>query len=351
MNLRKKHRTNKILKKFVVKQGVIVLSGMLTIICLCVYFYISYELNIETINANSLQINVALLSTIKDVLVVLISILGTNLLIGLLVDVSSKNNLVTHIMENDIISDPYFYTLMEVEQKEKMLNGLIENIYFDNKDTKKMFYNILDKLKCSIDEYYFDKCEYIVSCNIYDNYIEKTITKKVEIKSFDENIIIKDFGLGSFASRKVAGLNTFELISVEVNGEKMDATSEDIKLVNRKLSNLDEQNKYDSYGGYIYGKNLHINNSIGTKISVSCVTRTSKDDITTTFRVTKPCRNFALIYSIKQHEKYRIAVDAFGFLDDADDSTNNRSDSNINIKFDDWIFENDGVVVSVLDKS
>lgn len=101
---------------------------------------------------------------------------------------------------------------------------------------------------------------------------------------------------------------------------------------------------------YIYNKSLTIRNDKETILTVKCKTRTAIDDKSSTFRVIKPCRNFSLVYSITQHEKYRIGVDAFGFLDDADDSANNTSRSNVNITFNDWIFEYDGVVVVILDK-
>ncbi|MDO5151257.1 MAG: hypothetical protein Q4D76_17985, partial [Oscillospiraceae bacterium] len=151
------------------------------------------------------------------------------------------------------------------------------------------------------------------------------------------------------SSKKIDGMDSYEIVSFEIDGKKVDL-KQNVQKKSIRASNLDEQNEYDMNIQYVYNKMLKVEKSKPKTVVVKCKTRTARDDISSTFRVKKPCKNFSLVYSIKQHDKYRLGVDAFGFLDDADESANNISDSNINITFNDWIFKYDGVVVCILDK-
>lgn len=337
--------------KFQIKKSSAWLICIILILSSVSYIACSYYLNLENIaSVNDLNLEkVAKLQTLKDILLVIISICGANFLLGVVVEVKSKNNFLTDIIVNDVISCPEFYELMDDKNKNNIYNALEKQLYFEYGTTHDMFKSIREKLNNTIDDYYFDSCEYIVSCNISGNYIEKEITKKVSIKSYSNTYTIKDFSVGNFTSKLIEGVESYKLINFEINGDSINL-EKNITEQSNKMSNLDEQNEYNSNKTYIYNKPLKINNKTPTIILVKAKTRTTIDDKASTFRVTKPCKNFSLIYSIKQHEKYRLAVDAFGFLDDADDSVNNTSAANINIKFKDWIFKYDGVVVIILDK-
>ena len=339
----------KCFKKYKVKNGSLILMIILTIIFIVVYYICTFYINVEKIQSNATNVNIPFMQTIKDILLVAISICGTNLLLNILIEVNSKNKIVTEIIESDVISSPKFYEHMDTIDKERMYNALEENLYFKYTRAHDMFINIREKLNDTIDDYYFEECSYVVSCNVCDAFIEKEITKKVTIKSFDKNFVIKDFGVGNFTSKTVEDIESYKLISIDIDGNKIDL-DKDIHSISNKMSNLDEQNEYNTNKTYVYNKPLSIRNDKAISVVIKCKTRTTIDDKASTFRVTKPCKNFSLIYSIKQHDKYRLAVDAFGFLDDADDSTNNTSSSNVNITFRDWIFKNDGVVVVILDK-
>ena len=319
----------------------LVVSGVAYIAC--TYYLNIFELNEYNINS------IATLQTIKDVMLVIISISGTNLLLSLIVEIKSKNSLVTEIMLNDVISSPEFYQQMDNDKKLSMFNALEEHLYFKHNINHIMFKSMRNKIINMVCDYYYESCSYVVTCNVHDTYIEKEITKKVSLKSYDKSFTLKNFSIGSCSSKKIDGLDSYNLISFEIDNEEINLN----KYVTQKLSkasNLDKQNEYDVNMEYIYNKSLTIRNDKETILTVKCKTRTAIDDKSSTFRVIKPCRNFSLVYSITQHEKYRIGVDAFGFLDDADDSANNTSRSNVNITFNDWIFEYDGVVVVILDK-
>ncbi len=100
---------------------------------------------------------------------------------------------------------------------------------------------------------------------------------------------------------------------------------------------------------YIYKPKLRIRSDKDTVITMVYTTRTTIDDKMSTFRVSYPCRSFSIHFSIKPADKYRVVGAAYGFLDDADNSTNDTSKTNLTLEFDDWIFKHDGVTVVILD--
>ena len=314
---------------------------------LCTYYINVSEIDVSHVYpyADSL----AKIQSLKDILLVFVSVCGTSLLLNLIVETNSKNALITDIIQNDVISAPEFYESMDIDKKEKMFHALEEHLYFKHNIQHTMFAEMRNKIIDMVCDYYYASCNYIVTCKIYDNYIEKEITRKVVLKSYDKNYTIRNFSIGNCSSKKIDGLESYELISFEINGEKVNLDNH-VRSQTLGTSNLDEQNEYNVNIRYIYNRPLKISSTKETTVVVKCKTRTAIDDKSSTFRVVKPCKNFSLVYTLEQHEKYRLGVDAFGFLDDADESANNTSESNINITFNDWIFKYDGVVVMILDK-
>lgn len=342
---------SKYIQKFFIKKSSVCLCIILVFVCAIVYILCSYYLNLKNIlPTDSVDVmKIAALQTIKEVLLIIISLFGANLFLNLLIECKAQNALVTDIIMNDVIATPEFYSTLSEAKQKSMYNALERTLYFKYDISHNMYQDIRDKLLTNINDYYFCKCHFAVSCNVFDSYIEKEVTRSLSLKSYEDAYIIHNYGFGQFTSKTVSGLKSCEIKSVEINGQQVPHT--DYTMTSgARIHNLAEQNQYDCSIEYIYNKPITINSKTETLLCVKYVTRTSKDDRISTFRVAKPCKNFSLTYSVKQHEKYRIAVDAFGFLDNADDSANDASDSNVNICFSDWIFKYDGVTVALLDK-
>ena len=338
------------IKKYKLKSSTLLIMVILTIICMCGCIYFSYCLNLDEKELQHYTtLDPVALKTIKDIFVILTSILGTNLLLNSLIEVRSKNQIITDVIENDVISSPKFYEEMSEENKLKMCNALENNLYYKYDIVHQMFDDIRKRLNDKIEEYYYVSCEYDVTCDINDKFIEKQISKTIAIRSYEDKYTINDFCISQFSSKQIAGVSSFELTSLKINGETK-SIKETVKTIPNEVSRLGEQNEYDISNCYIYNIPIEISKDKETTICVQCTTRTSIDDRCSTFRVTKPCKNFLLVYNLNQQKDLRLSVDAFGFIDDANNSTNNTSKSNVNIKFNDWIFENDGVVVTILDK-
>lgn len=333
-------------KKYKVNKVVAFMLILLTGICLICYWLLSYQINVDAGLANDKK---ALYETIKSVLLVVISTCGFSLLSGVIVEVNSRNTYLSEIIANDVIGSEEFYNHMDDDIKEKMYEALEANIFANNNITRQMYKSVRDKLKNSTDKYYYTKCAYSVTCIVHEDYIEKQITRTTSIRSYENRVILNNYKIIEYSSKMFNGLKSFEKGALKIDG--MAISDNDCKEVHdKKTLNLDEQNEYNCFTIYEYNKKLEISNDKDTTIVMNYITRTSIDDKASTFRVAYPCKEFNLHCSIMQHDKYRLVGSAYGFLDNADNSTNNSTKSNITIEFDDWIFKHDGATVVILDK-
>lgn len=333
------------IEKFKIKKSSICLLVILSVIGIFFYAGCSYNLNVnESLSKN----HEAILETLLNISTILISVCGINLLFSIIIEVKSKNALINEIIANDVISSPEFYGNMEDEKKLAMYNALESSLFSKYNTVQDMYKSLRQKLQDNISDYYYNECSYSVTCSIQNSFIEKKVSSCIKLRSFEKKKALKDFVLGSFVSKKINGFESCEIDSIKINGNAL--SDKDYKKVYAEINNLNKQNAYDESIKYIYSHKLNLTDDKDTEISMHYVTRTATDDITSTFRVRCPCKNFSLFYEIKEHDDFRIVCNAYGFLDDADNSTNNQENSNITIKFSDWIFNYDGVTVIILRK-
>lgn len=333
----KKYKLNKI--------SIVALIIIFFVCCIC-YWLLSYQINVD---ANISIEKIAFYDAVKDILVVIISMLGFNLLSGIFIEVDTKNKYLSEIIANDVISCEEFYDYMDDDTKKKLYEVLEANMFANHAVASQMYKSIRDKLNSSTDEYYYTKCAYSVTCNVFDNYIEKEITRTTSIRSYKNKITLKNHKIIEYSSKMFNGLRAFEKGSLRINGNII-SDNDCVESHDEEALNLDEQNEYNYFVKYLYKKDLKITNDNDTTIVMNYKTRTSIDDKVSTFRVAYPCKEFSLHCSIMQHDKYRLVGSAYGFLDDAGNSNNNITKSNITIEFSDWIFKHDGATVVILDK-
>lgn len=80
----------------------------------------------------------------------------------------------------------------------------------------------------------------------------------------------------------------------------------------------------------------------------SYTARTALNDLVSSYRASQPCKCFSVKFDLLSKEKYQLVTNTFGFLDSSkgEDDTNN--DYTSYSEFKDWIFEDDGVIVSIV---
>lgn len=341
--------------KWHINSSSMVLSFIIFIISFLAYIYFSFIDNNTTVptSANGVTIPQDLNCTkmLKDILLVIISVLGTNLLLNVVIQKGQNNDFFTDFFANDIISSPEFYENLDDKNTIKILKCLESKQYFNNNVIiTEMYDSIRHKLNKIDKEYYFEKCTYNVTCSVYDNFFEKNIVRAIRIRSYKSSAEIRNFNLANYTSKTVNGHKSYELKSLVIDGHELDV-SRNVTLKSIPIIDLmSKKNGYDSKINLQYNGKLSLRNDADTTITVNYIVRSTLDDITSTFRASEPCKNFQLIYKIDPNSNYKVTANAFGFWDSADSSPNNLIDHEININFNDWIFEDDGVTVSLSKK-
>ena len=333
-------------KRYKINKGSVLILVLLSIVCLICYSLLSWHIVYDKQITNE---TIAKYETAKSVLVIVISTIGVNLLSGLLIEVRTKNNYLQEIMTDDVVGSPAFYDNMSDEVREKMYEALEASMFSKNKMSSQIYRHVREKLNEEDDTYYYTKCSYSVTCTVYDNYIEKAVTRTTHIRSYEDRITLEDYNVIGYSSKKINGMDSFQKDSLCINGKKI-PDSDCEERPRKEEKNLYVQNEYNYSIDYVYKKKLEITSEKDTIIDMKYVTRTSIDDKMSTFRVARPCKEFKLYYTVNQHDKFRLVGSAYGFLDNADDSNNNSSTSNLTIEFSDWIFKHDGATVVMLDK-
>ncbi len=332
-------------KRYVLNRATVVALILVAVICLICYGVLSFQINIR---GDMTIERIAGYETFKDILLVVISTIGVSLLSNVLIECRSQNKFLMELMANEVISSPEFYERMDEESKKKMYAALEYDLFSQNRVLCEMYRSMRDKLSRKTDRYYYTKCAYSVTCTVYDDYIEKSVTRVTHLRSYQKNYTLKDYKIISYSSKAISGHKAFEKKSLKINNVTIDASKCEERQ-GKDAYNMDEQSEYDCFVDYIYKPKLRISSEEDTIITMVYTTRTTIDDKMSTFRVSYPCQSFSLHFSIKPEDKYRVVGAAYGFLDDADNSINDTSKTNLTLEFDDWIFKHDGVTVVILD--
>ena len=294
---------------------------------------------------------------ILDVLLVSISVLGTNLLLSILIETKSKNAMFTDFMANDIIASPEFYNNLSDKSKRKMLDALtLSTDLKGNADMLKMTKTVQQKLLEIKKDYYFENCDFNVSIEDKGPYFEKTITRQIIICPYADELQIDNFSFVKVCILEDPAIKPFTWSSIKISDSHScinvnvhsDIEEQELKTTN----DISQKNGYNFAKEYLYKKPIKIKKDSQhlTTISLSYIIRCPKNDIFSTYRTAAPCKNFSVKCTISPIEKYKLYTGAFGFMDDAKNSPNNNLDHEINISLKDWAFAEDGVAIAIHEK-
>lgn len=294
---------------------------------------------------------------LSNILLVIMSIASASILSTILIDVKSKNSLYNEILTSDVLSAPQFYSALSKDNREQMLRGLEGNLYFSNCPVKEDMYRSVRKKINSYDgeggsnQYFLESCVYNIRCQITGSYFKKTILKSIDLRSYT-TLDKVGFLLCSTDAPILQDCAQSSVISLYING-----VEKNIDDVIETRTVLIHGNAFCDKSGYVqrsshsYKGNLHLSPDKPNRIEVTYETAVPLYDTFYSCRTPYPCHKFDLTYMLvgQLADKYSLSVCAFGFLDDAK-STPNQKDSmpEISIKFDNWIFPLDGVSVSMI---
>lgn len=361
--------------KFLTSKTSIILSLIIVVISLIFIFFLSLEINnVEEIavpvsigidesdgdNFYSYQLyqdnleKKVLLSSLKDVLVVICSILGTNLIVSLIIQKKSQNDMYDEFLTEDLLQNTKFLKSMEKEKRQTLLRSIEKIDYMGcNEIYSELVNNVRNKIINSDYKFYYISNKIDIICNKKSNYIEKEIIKTVEIRSFDKEYTAKDYIITKFALEKINTIKNVEIKKLVINGQTQNVNVEnencDIKFVNMQNDDnvyYDNVN-YNEKGQCCLKKEITFYDNETTTIEVTYITRVPVTDKVYTSRLSVPCKRFHFHFRIDDSKtNYKIHAQAFGFQDDAMKNPAGSRKNEVTYEISDWAFPSDGVFVA-----
>ncbi len=284
----------------------------------------------------------------SEISLVIFSVIASSVVSALIIEKRNSNKIIKEVFVDDFFATEEFVNLMDESQQKKLLGALEKELKFEGNNQKsEMYLTILEKLNKSVmDEgnLYYDKYYIDIKCEVKDHYIEKTIIRKIELKSMASSLKLKSYTLLSATLKQIAGRDSITIKQLKIDNKMVDI--KELKTVKTEPDNsLYEKRGYDKKVAYLYEGCLNLSNKKPIEIELQYITRCPLNDLAYTCRMPYPCKNFSFQYSVK-NEDYKLSPTAFGFIDDAKNSPNHSGDRrNVTINFNDWIFPLDGVCV------
>lgn len=332
------------IKRYMISRGSAVSIIVTFVISLSLYCILNSKSVTSTVDISPFLINA---------LLVISSVTGTNLLTSLILERHSKNKEWRDIISADILSNSNFYRYMDEKAKWGIFSAVKYSINGDNNTMiqDEIMSSVLEKLKFDKEKFYFEKCAYDVKCKITDDYVEYRASRVTELYSYKNKYTCKKFRIAIVADLCDNGYGIEDMV-IKLNGEKL--REEDyIVETEHFIKEADiERNGYNEVK-YIYLKKpLQLFQNNGKRKGVTMVyeytAKSSLSDLVCTYRASKPCKHFSVRFELLSYDKYQLISNVFGFLDSSRAEEDTNSDYTSYSEFKDWIFEDDGVVISIV---
>lgn len=303
------------------------------------------------------ETNKIILEIVTNFLVVLISVLSTSILSIPLIEVREKNSLCEQMLKDDVLRTPQFFNSLTESQKKDMLQALESALHFDFDILKgSMYASIRSKINSSFETdncVYLASCEYKVRCFIENESIRKTILKKLTLCT-TKPTSISEFPLCSMSFSETESKNPLQISYLVVDDHICSIDTEVGTIVTENDHPLSQKSGYTITRKHYYKNPLKLSEKKSTVIEVQYTTIVPKNDKSYICRVSTPCQKFKFEFYLEgeNRNQYRISLCAFGFIDNGRGTPNLHDDTpSASIEFNDWIFPQDGVAVTILEKS
>ena len=289
---------------------------------------------------------IIILRTIKDVAIVILSILGTNLMLSLIIQIKSQNDIYDEFITEDLLQNRKFLESMSPEKRKIILKNIEKIDYMaDNEVYSDLINTVRDKISKSNYEYYFTFQNTNILCNITNEYIEKEIIRTMKIKSFDKPKTISNFILTKSSSEPINGVKGIEITKLVINGEKQSDKSYEYQEEDNNNVYL-KNSQYNKVLKYVLKNDITFYHNKETNIEITYITRVPINDMAYTSRLSVPCKHYEFHFRINGSKKYKLYSRAYGFQDDASNTPAGSRQNEVNFKIENWSFPTDGVFIS-----
>lgn len=323
---------------------------MLFIVLICVYatlLIIDSKIDVKMLSPNiyseeELNKFLTFLNVSENILLIIISIIGTTMVTAPLVEVKQKNIMYGDLIANDIFSSPEIYKHFSLDNKKKILNYLEKEIYFSNSEFNEYMYDKIRNLICISDfEYYYQKCEYSITFDMHQDYLKQTFSKTLFIRSTNESSVINGLSLAKAILKEIPNQDIFipELLII---GEQNIDINKNCKINYKKSTNqIFVKNGYDMECEWIYKKRITLCHSKDTIIRLCYTICKPLDNNTIGVRVNVPCKEF--IFRAIAPSEYKLSAHTYGLWNNMQYNQMGNLDNEISIIFSDWIIPNNGL--------
>lgn len=288
------------------------------------------------------------LSAVEDIIVILITLIVSSLISSLLIEKNQQNKIYSEAL-SDFCNDSNIHIRFD---DVGTLSGSVEKDLAKKSVPKDMLGLALKKILDPEKAFYYDSCEIEIICSIENGMLKKTISKKIELRSYDETYTFSPQNRSEYVLARYCGPKTkktpISIDAVRINGKDEKGFHILKSSISAPLTN--KQGYTKQYVAY-YDRDLTIFRKNSTKMIVDYTTFAPLNDLTYVFRIPCACKKLHFRYQLKDMKGYSLAGHAFGFFDDATSSHNTKEENQLEFFFEDWIFQRDGICICMNNSS
>lgn len=344
-------------KKFLISRKTKIWSVIIFCCGLLLYvacLFIEYLIEYRPIMMSE-EISIAV-KVFRDITLVLLSIFGAGFISALLIEVKNYNKLHKEIITDEVLMSMDYYDNLNVCSKKLISNYLDKSLYFNGKQPLvEMNESIKEKISGFQDtQYFYSSYSAIMNCKIEDDRFIKSITKTLNICSFDDECDLRKIELANHVyanDTEESGIveNSFKL---KINGKNSDEYKCDTIEPD---DSMEKKSGYNAKTVYWLSRSVHLSSRQPTKIEITYDTCVPLKDNFSGIRLPAASQDtnfqFHLYSDNNEHKKYKVVSCGFGFADTASETLNNMNDPyNVNLHFNEWIFPKDGWVIVIQEK-
>ena len=248
-----------------------------------------------------------------------------------------------------IICSSRFIKMLKKDTLQELKRDINEEIYSMEiaKSKDSILNTVVNSIEPLLEKYYFQRYDLNVYCKINGDFITKTITRKMIIKSTgDKNLEldIADFFSATFAESELGDDERVELREFVVNKKSYKQKVKIDKIEAAELGSYKQKYFLNAISNDVKKALTIGKQSIKVKIVVK--TKTMLDDNMFIHKIPVACKEYKARVDYKNDECKVIGA-PFGFMDtyiDEKCSVEQISEEAIEISFSEWILPGDGVV-------
>ena len=284
----------------------------------------------------------------RDILLAVISIIGTSLLTSVFIEKNRKNIDYTELIANDIFASSEFYTNLTIENKYKISQYLEENLYKKTPIKNELIQLCRNNIDSDEIKYYMTDLNMAISYFDYNEYTEKNIKRIIKLRAYGEDYETDKLFLFSYNLSPTEHVQNFEVKSagIGISNESL-IIGKDILVekCDTKDPLFNKSGYTDTYNVYLC-RHTKVTSSYDTIINIEYIARVTDGDISSKYGVTVPCKNFN--FNFVAPENYTVYAHPATFFTTDNNYTNSLYKNAVSICLNNWVFPGEGVIVCVV---